>query len=276
MVQNKMKNAEEMNGGTTLTEVRSSEFYKEQYSHGLVEKWDDLIDWEARSKGEGRFFIDELKKRGKHRVLDVAAGTGFHSILLAREGFEVWSADGSAEMLAKAFENGQKYDLILQTIKTDWRWMNKDIHTKFDAVICLGNSFTHLFDENDRRKALAEFYSVLKHDGILILDQRNYDAILDSGFSTKHTYYYAGKNVKAEPEYTDDGLILFKYEFPDSSTYNLNMFPLRKEYTRKLMMEVGFQKIETYGDFKETYKREDPDFYIHIAEKGYQNPDEEE
>ncbi|MCA9417360.1 MAG: SAM-dependent methyltransferase, partial [Candidatus Omnitrophica bacterium] len=145
----------------------------------------------------------------------------------------------------------------------------------FDAVICLGNSFTHLFSERDRRKALAEFYAALRHDGILILDQRNYDAILDSGFSSKHVYYYCGENVKAAPEHVDEGLARFKYEFPDQSEFHLNMFPLRKDYVRKLMTEVGFQTITTYGDFKETYKHDDPDFYIHVAEKKYDHEDGE-
>src|SRR5690606_39942436 len=85
--------------------------------------------------------------------------------------------------------------LILNTVQADWRWLNRDIHGKYDAIICLGNSFTHLHEERDRRRALAEFYAALKHDGILILDQRNYDAILDHGFSSKHKYYYAGEEV---------------------------------------------------------------------------------
>jgi len=49
------------------------------------------------------------------------------------------------------------------------------------------------------------------------------------------------------------------------------MYPLRRDYTRKLMKEVGFQNIETFGDFKETYRREDPDFFIHVAEKEYKS-----
>ena len=85
-------------------------------------------------------------------------------------------------MLAKAFENAKNKGHIMRTIHADWRWLNRDVHGKYDAIICLGNSFT-LFDENDRRKTLAEFYAALKHDGILILDQRNYDSILDNGFS---------------------------------------------------------------------------------------------
>ncbi len=51
--------------------------------------------------------------------------------------------------------------------------------------------------------------------------------------------------------------------------YHLNMYPLRKEYTRRLMREVGFQEIETYGDFQGTYEDEEPDFFVHVAEKLY-------
>lgn len=251
-------------------DVRSSEFYQEQYEKSFAEKWDELINWEARAKSEGRFFIDILKKRGKQKILDVATGTGFHSVRLLEEGFQVTSTDGSPEMLAMAFRNGRKRGHILSTVQADWRWLNKDIDGKFDAVICLGNSFTHLFSERDRRKALAEFYAALRHDGILILDQRNYDRILDEGFSTRHKYYYCGDDVTAEPESIDEGLTRFKYSFPDGSEHYLNMFPLRKDYTRRLMTEVGFQHIETYGDFKEAHpESESPDFYIHVAEKTY-------
>lgn len=257
------------NYGEAPTEVRSTDKYVEEYVHGFVDKWDDLIDWEARSKGEQKFFIKELKKRGKEKILDVAAGTGYHSVQLLHEGFQVWSADGSPTMLAKAFQNARRQDMLLTTIQADWRWLNRDVHSKFDAVICLGNSFTHLHSENDRRKALAEFYSILKHDGVLIIDHRNYDNILDKGFSTKHTYYYAGENVKAEPEHVDEGLARFRYEFNDGSVYHLNMFPLRVSYMQRLLKEVGFQDIHTYGDFEETYRTEDPDFYIHVAEKSY-------
>ncbi|NJK36559.1 MAG: methyltransferase domain-containing protein [Oscillatoriales cyanobacterium RM2_1_1] len=255
-------------GGDPIS-VRETGHYQAEYIQSFVEKWDELISWESRAESEGSFFIDILKKHGAQKVLDVATGTGFHSIRLMQAGFDVVSADGSPEMLAKAFENGRHHGLILRTVQADWRWLNRDVHSKFDAVICLGNSFTHLFCERDRRKALAEFYATLKHDGILILDQRNYDSILDHGFSSKHVYYYCGEDVKAEPEHVDEGLARFRYEFPDCSVYHLNMYPLRKDYTRNLMQEVGFQRIKTYGDFQETYHQDEQDFFIHVAEKCY-------
>ena len=255
------------NHGEHPLKSRDTELYQQEYIQSFVEKWDELIDWGARADSEGQFFIDILKARDKQKILDVATGTGFHSVQLLNAGFEVTSADGNAAMLTKAFENARTKNLMLHTVQADWRWLNKDVNGKFDAIICLGNSFTHLHDEMDRRRALAEFYAALKWDGILIIDQRNYDAILDHGFSSKHKYYYCGDQVTAEPEHVDDGLARFRYAFPDGSEYHLNMFPLRKSYTRKLMKEVGFQRVKTFGDFQETYEEKNPDFFIHVAEK---------
>jgi sarcosine/dimethylglycine N-methyltransferase len=261
--------------GDRPLEVRETDHYVAEYVTSFVQKWDDLIDWKKRTASEGSFFIDQLKARGVRKVLDVATGTGFHSVRLLEEGFETVSADGSPEMLAKAFANGLAHGgHILRVVHADWRWLNRDVHGEYDAIVCLGNSFTHLFSERDRRKALAEFYAMLKHDGILIIDHRNYDSILDEGFSSKHKYYYAGENVSAQPVHVDEGLARFCYTFPDGGEYYLNMYPLRKDYMRRLMREVGFQRIETFGDFQETYSEHEPDFFIHVAEKSYRRDEE--
>jgi len=249
--------------------VRESGKYQQEYVHSFVEKWDELIDWDGRASAEGGFFIEKLRELGAKKVLDVATGTGFHSVQLLRAGFEVTSVDGSPAMLAKAFENARRRGYILRTVQADWRWLNRDVHDIYDAVICLGNSFTHLHAENDRRKSLAEYYATLRHDGVLILDQRNYDALLDHEVQPTHNYYYCGDDVVAAPEHVDDSLARFKYSFSDGASYHLNMFPLRKSYMRKLISEVGFQRIKTYGDFQETYQEDDPDFLIHVAEKSY-------
>lgn len=271
-----MAKADVANPELTLTEQvygddpladRETGHYRKEYVTSFVDKWDELIDWEGRAQSEGQFFIDILRARGKQTVLDVACGTGFHSVRLSEAGFDVTASDGSAAMVAKAFNNASERGTILKTTQADWRWLNRDVNGKYDAIICLGNSFTHLHEEKDRRRALAEFYAALKHDGILILDQRNYDSILDHGFSTKHKYYYCGDQVTAEPDHLDEGLARFKYSFPDGSEYFLNMCPIRKDYTRRLLQEAGFERVRTYGDFQSSYNDEEPDFFIHVAEK---------
>lgn len=124
---------------------RNTDQYKEEYVHQFVRKWDDLIDWEARANSEGDFFIRLLKERGVKRVLDVATGTGFHSVRLLKAGFDVVSVDGSPEMLAQAFENARRSGQILRTVHADWRWLGQAIDNKYDAVICLGNSLPICF-----------------------------------------------------------------------------------------------------------------------------------
>jgi len=243
--------------------------YKKEYARSFVEKWDTLIDWDKRARGEGAFFIKTLEERGVTRILDVATGTGFHSVQLLKHGFDVTSVDGSPEMLGQAFQNAKDHGFVLKTVCSDWRWLGKDVAGLYDAVICLGNSFTHIFDEADRRKVLAEFYSVLAHDGVLILDQRNYDAILDRGYSSRHQYYYCGSDVVVEPVEMDGQCVRFEYRFADGDTHHLNLFPLRKDYTRRLLTEAGFTDVTTYGDFQETYRETEPDFFIHLAEKVY-------
>ncbi len=249
-----------------------SDRYQEEYIASFVMKWDQLIDWERRAAAEGSFFIDTLRANNARTVLDVATGTGFHSIRLKRSGFEVTSVDGSERMLERAAANAQRYGLQLDAVQADWRWLGRHVKGEFDALICLGNSFTHLFDEADRQRALAEYYSLLRPGGLLILDQRNYDALLDHGAQPRHKFYYCGRDVCARPIRVDPSVARFRYEFSDGAAYHLDMFPLRKDYVRQLLAEAGFKNVKTFGDFKAVYSETEPDFLIHVAQKEMRPP----
>ena len=91
--------------------------------------------------------------------------------------------------------------------------------------------------------------------------------MLEKGYQNKHKYYYVGDNVEAKPESISDELVRFTYKFPNNSVHHLNMFPLKKEYTQSLLKQAGFQSVKTYGDLQKTYKQDEPDFFIHVAEK---------
>jgi hypothetical protein len=34
-----------------------------------------------------------------------------------------------------------------------------------------------------------------------------------------------------------------------------------------LLREAGFERVRTYGDFQETYRENEPEFFVHVAEK---------
>jgi SAM-dependent methyltransferase len=48
----------------------------------------------------------------------------------------------------------------------------------FDAVLCLGNSLPHLLTPADLHRALSDFAACLRPGGLLLLQNRNFDAVL--------------------------------------------------------------------------------------------------
>jgi SAM-dependent methyltransferase len=243
--------------------------YREEYNAQFVARWDELIDWEKRYQAEGGFFRRELEKHGVKTILDIACGTGFHTVTLSLDGFEIVGADGASTMLAKAKENAERCGLSdIQLVEAEWTRLTEAFPSNsFDAVVCLGNAFTHLFRESDRIKALQEIYSLLNDDGVAIIDQRNYDAILDRGFNSKHRYYYAGDNVEVIPEYITDGAVKFLYKYDDGSVHHLTLCPIRQEYMTSLLYDAGFSSVDRYGDFEPDYNFYDPDFIVQVAKK---------
>lgn len=64
----------------------------------------------------------------------------------------------------------------------------------FDAVICLGNSFAHMEDnfgdQREQKQAIKNFEKCLKPGGLLIIDHRNYDNIMETGATPGKSIYY--------------------------------------------------------------------------------------
>jgi|SRR5690625_451982 len=247
------------------SEVINSDLYQEEYRPSFVDKWDELIDWDGRAAGEGTFYPGLLKEVGAKRVLDAACGTGYHSVTLTKAGFDVVAADGSQEMLNKTRNNATERGVELETQLADWRTLSDDLDERFDAVLCLGNAFTHLFSEDERVQSMAQFREVLRPGGVLVLDQRNYDSILDEGYQSKHQFYYTGAGVNARPVEVTEDYVRFRYSFSDGSDHHLTMAPIRQDYVTGLIKDAGFSSVRAYGDFTPEFERLEPDFIIHVA-----------
>lgn len=64
----------------------------------------------------------------------------------------------------------------------------------FDAVLCLGNSFAHMLDafgdQREQKQAIRNFEKCVKPGGLLLIDHRNYDNIMDTGATPSKSIYY--------------------------------------------------------------------------------------
>jgi SAM-dependent methyltransferase len=237
-----------------------------QYVPTFVDKWDELIHWDRRTDGEQGFFADTLHAAGVRTVLDAAAGTGYHSVMLADAGFEVTTTDVSGPMLRRAEQNGLDHGHALRTVQADWRELDRRITDRFDAIVCLGSSFPHLFTEADRLAALRQFRARLNQGGLLIIDHRNFDSIRAHRYASSGRYYYCGTDVSVSVAHVDEHLCRFRYEFP-GETHHLEVYPVLTEELGELLERTGFNRTATLGDFGQQAGTATSDFVIHVARK---------
>ncbi|XP_003739110.1 glycine N-methyltransferase [Galendromus occidentalis] len=285
----------------------------DQYADGKAAKlWEVYIgEKNDRTKHYKDFLTGKLRHFGINFVLDVACGTGIDSIMLLEEGFRVMSTDASDRMLKYALKarwNRRKEIAFDSWVIEEANWLTipDDIVKPgegFDAVMCLGNSFSHLPDvqKNGQThvKAIQNFWEMIKPGGFLVIDHRNYDYILDHGETPAKSVYYNSKHIKSidtgvlflnnrphqvtldyhmdvsqlrekfdlttDTEFTKKG----RYDGELSSFFRLSYFPHRLKDFNAMLTEVFGKnaKHEIFGDFQPLGENKDPAFYVHFIQK---------
>jgi glycine/sarcosine N-methyltransferase len=245
----------------------ANETFNTQYTSEVAKKWDSLVGWERREREEKPFFKRLISDPTNTKCLDLAAGTGFHSVLLRSLGCSVVAVDGSLEMLEIAKKNAIKYENSIDFIHSDWCHLNEKIKTRFDFVFCLGNSFTHIFDKASRRKIASIFSSLLVPGGFLVIDQRNYDYIVKNNVLPKSSASYFG-NVKVELVSVSSTNCLFKYKYPDASAFYLKMYPISRSELINTFTSCSLRHVLECEDKNYTINPyEDSAFITHVFRK---------
>ncbi|CAB3222694.1 unnamed protein product [Arctia plantaginis] len=225
-----------------------------------------------------------LKKHGCNRILDAACGTGIDSMMLIEEGFKVVSVDDSEKMLKYALRarEEKKYDeWIIE--KGNWESLPSDLEAflpeiQFDAIFCLGNSFAHVLDEHGDQRTqklcLKNFNKCLKPGGLLFIDHRNFDDILNGGSVPNHSIYYDWHQIKSTVM-LDSGkpkTVTLQYYVQENTgmiEFSLSLYLHKLENFTKMLDEAfdNRAKHDIYADFKPMGQVPVPGFYIHVLEK---------
>ena len=234
--------------------------------------YDRFVNWQSRLAAEMPFLEQLLNQIDTSHnqplsILDAACGTGMHAIELSRRGYRAAGADFSQGMVETARVNAQTSGTIVLFKQAGFMELRavfdeEDVFP-FDAITCFGNSLPHLISREEIKEALADFAACLRPGGMLVLQNRNFDAVL-----AKRERWIGPQS------YTEDGndwLFLRFYDFdPDGLiTFNIvrlkreaggewkqalstvRLYPLIKDELMNLLKETGFNEIRTFGMMKD-------------------------
>ncbi|XP_053594616.1 glycine N-methyltransferase isoform X2 [Microplitis demolitor] len=274
-------------GIRTRTPEVLSEGVRDQYADGKAAKiWKAVIgDEKQRTQVYKDFLMGLLRENGCKRILDVACGTGIDSIMLIEEGFQVVSVDASDKMLKYALKD--RWDRRKEPGFDDWvieeaNWLTLTedighlIGDGFDAVICLGNSFAHIHDtygdQREQKQILKNFEMCLKPGGFLLIDHRNFDAILDGEsphMKEIRTSVYSVSGVSRVIIQDYFMSLDEKNEDPENQNhFRLTGYPHRLNAFKDMLREIFSQKThKIFGDFKPLNEVKVPGCFIHLIEK---------
>ena len=234
--------------------LKDSQFYDL-----LSTDFDLMVSWEKRLKNEAQFFEKIFEEHRVKKILDLACGTGHHSIFFAKSGYEVTGVDKSREMIRIARINSKKV-FGVKFLKADFLDVYPKIKEKFDAVICLGNSLPHLLSRKDLKKTLHNIYNLLNPEGILLIQNRNYDKILQKKIrfmppnitdrkGEKIVFFRVLDFLKNKMVFN---LITFRqrkgrWSFQTKTTL---LRPINRKEIEGLLRELGFKELRLYGDYE--------------------------
>lgn len=229
------------------------------------EDYDRFVNWPNRLRYELPFLTVKLADAPHEpgalpQVLDAACGTGQHALALASLGYPAAGADLSAGMIERAQENALTRDLSLRFEVAGFGELASAFgEASFDALLCLGNSLPHVLDEAGLAAALTDFAAVLRSGGALIIQNRNFDAVL------------AQRNRWMGPEAAREGdtdwLFVRFYDFRLDGLIDFNILRLKRQRDgdwqqaltqtrlRPLVQDeldtaltvAGFERAEWYG-----------------------------
>lgn len=156
----------------------ASPWYRDFFDSAYLALYADRIN-EKQTKREVQMVETALQLAPGARILDLACGTGRHSVLLARHGHHVTGVDLNEGYLAMARQAASAASVKIDTVACDMREI--PFEGCFDAVVSLFTSFGYFEAEEDDQAVVQRVADALKPGGSYLIDAGNRDWQLESG-----------------------------------------------------------------------------------------------
>ncbi|GAB4475628.1 MAG: class I SAM-dependent methyltransferase [Thermoflexibacter sp.] len=135
-------------------------------------------------------------------AIDLGAGTGLQSFVLAKMGYQVIAIDFCQYLLDEI--NHTKNNLSITTICDDITNFRNHINQKVDLIVCCGDTLTHLKDRQTIQLLIENISTSLHNNGYAYLSFRDYSIELTENQRFIPVKYESSKLLTCFLEYLDD------------------------------------------------------------------------
>jgi SAM-dependent methyltransferase len=204
------------------------------------------------------FCIEVLSLEKGNEVLDIACGAGEHCIEFAKAGMIATGFDIAPTLIQYGIENANSNSVDVNFFVGDMR--NINFTQRFHAAVILSHSFG-FFDHKENKLVLDGTYNSLLDGGRLLLDLMNPYNLpkmqrtwvkMDEGYllSEPHTMDATANHLRGRPAVFIDVANNRIVHMNEDAMSNNNIRLYSALEIRNLLSDVGFKKIEFYGQNK--------------------------
>src|SRR3990172_3744175 len=195
-----------------------------------------------------KFVLKNIDSDNIKTVLDMAAGSGRHAIIFAKQGYNVTAVDLSENLLSIAMNSARTEGVDINFVNSDIRHFNSN--QKFDLILNLFTSIGYFEEDEENYYILNKAYSLLDKNGYFILDYFNKNYVentlvpktvkeIDDGLITQDRFI-KGERIIKEITISREGKVNKFYE-------SVRMFS--SDELINMLQALGFHILKTYGDF---------------------------
>lgn len=226
----------------------------------------DKLMYDFPYKENSEFLFNILGDR-KIKVLEMAAGTGNFTKILG-EKYHLHAFDISENMLSIA-QNKVKNVFFFKADMVNFKALDK-----YDAILCLCDSYNYLLKEEDLFSSFKCVYQALEDNGIFIFDMNTKEKFLkmDRAYVDDiDDIFYSWENYFDENKSINHYCVNFFVEEKEDLYRRFYEEHLERAYpspkVKSLLEQVGFKSIEIYKDYKNSKQIEKADRLVYVVKK---------
>lgn len=210
-----------------------NEDYLNLYAHRDKKEAEEHVD----------FLIRQLNLRGSEHILDLACGSGRHSILFGNLGYRVQGIDTSEFLIHEAVKQSTELPKV-QFLCRDMR--NVSDLGPFDLILSMFTSFGYFDTDEENLDLLRKVSKTLKRGGLFFIDYLNAEHV-ENHFIPQEKIEVNGEEVTITRE-IQEGRIVKSIDFPNRS-YKESVMLYTPESLSDMLERSGFDISKQWGNY---------------------------